>query len=276
MIDTTCHSLSLFGVRWSNLYKRIAWNSIQKTFALRSPNEWFIPWHSVLACIALAQNMWTLSNQQFWVHVSVIYVHVQSSTLFISTQVHLHATGTYCQNNESSCSQDSYSAPKSKGSSGLDTMWVGVGFCFNDRMLITRVVGWRPSFFLEVPFLWHGSVCWVMVLLFLRQSCKMRHVSWGIVARVFDLGFFDQCYCTSSVPPTCRTKQNTRVNHQRSLQAYPSTETANVNQATADILKHFPPHHVHYVTAVEAKVGRMMTGAMRRSCPYTEKNCDAR
>ena len=114
--------------------------------------------------------------------------------------MHLHATGTYCQNNESSCSQDSYSAPKSKGSSGLDTMWVGVGFCFNDRMLITRVVGWRPSFFLEVPFLWHGSVCWVMVLLFLRQSCKMRHVSWGTVARVFDLGFFDQCYCTSSVP----------------------------------------------------------------------------
>ena len=198
-------------------------------------------------------------------HVSVIYVHVQSSTLFISTQVHLHATGTYFQSNESSCSQDSYSAPKSKGSSGLDTMWVGVGFCFNDW-----VEG--PAFFLEVPrkcLLSHGFI--VSSPIMQNETCIMRNCSKG-----FWPWLFWSVLLHKFRSPTCRTKQNPRDNHQRSLQAYPSTETANVNQATADILKHFPPHHVHYVTAVEAKVGRMMTGAMRRSCPYIEKNCDAR
>ena len=96
-----------------------------------------------------------------------------------------YATCTYFQNNESSASprsQDSYSAPKSKGSSGPPCGSV-LGFVYNKSCGLKAQV-----FFLEVPCLWHGSICWFMVLLFLCQECKMRLVSWGIVARVFDLG----------------------------------------------------------------------------------------
>ena len=98
MIDTTCHSISLFGVRWSNLYKCIAWNSIQKTFALRSPNEWCIPWHIVLACIAPAQNMWTFSNQQFefmLVLFMYMYNHIHYSSVhkcIFMRQAHIFRT----------------------------------------------------------------------------------------------------------------------------------------------------------------------------------------